>query len=285
MGASMQEVIIDTILDSVRIIPFLFLTYLVLEYFEHKAGNKTHHFIRKSGKAGPVVGGILGAFPQCGFSAAASSLYAGRVLSLGTLLAIYLSTSDEMLPILISESVSLTVILKILGIKIVIGILAGILIDILVRQKEDDHDHIHEMCEHDHCHCEKGVFQSALHHTINITIFLILVSFALNLFLFIVGEDALGSLIWNKPVIGQLLAGLVGMIPNCAASVVITQLYLEGAMSFGAMMAGLLSGAGIGILVLFRTNSSRRDNIRIAALLYTIGVVSGILIELSGFTI
>lgn len=285
----MWDVILDTLLDSIKLIPFLFLTYLVMEYLEHKTAGKAQNVIRKGGRLGPLFGGALGVVPQCGFSAAASNLYAGRVITLGTLMAIYLSTSDEMLPILLSEAdtVGVGTIFKILATKAVIGILCGFVIDLVIRPKKDDHDHIHEMCEHDHCHCGEGtgIFKSALVHTAQITLFIVLVSFALNTLLFFLGEDVLKNLILNKPVIGELLAGLVGLIPNCASSVVLTQLYLEGVMSFAACMSGLLAGSGVGILVLFRANRDKRENIKILCLLYFIGVAAGILMELTGFSI
>lgn len=283
----MLDVILDTLLDMTKLVPFLFLAYLAMEYLEHKAADKTQRFVQKSGRMGPVLGGVLGVIPQCGFAAAASNLYTGRVITLGTLLAIFLSTSDEMLPILISESVPLPVILKILGLKALIGILGGVIVDLIVRSRVNGNEHIHELCEHDHCHCKEGsgVLKAALSHTLQISLFLLLISFALNVFLYFLGEEALGYLLLNRPVIGQLLAGVVGLIPNCAASVVITTLYLEGAMSFGAMMSGLLVGSGVGILVLFRANRNRLENLKILGLLYALGVVSGIVIELLKITV
>ncbi|HKM33231.1 MAG TPA: putative manganese transporter [Lachnospiraceae bacterium] len=284
----MFDVILDTVIDCLKLLPFLFLTYLVMEYLEHKTAGKVQRVIQKGGHLGPLFGGVLGVVPQCGFSAAASNLYAGRVITLGTLIAIYLSTSDEMLPILISEADKVGVggILKILALKAVIGIIAGFIIDLLIRTKEDHGNHIHEICEHDHCHCAgSGIFKSALIHTGQIAGFILLVSFALNVILYFLGGDALKSLLLNKPVIGVLLAGLVGLIPNCAASVVLTQLYVEGAMSFAACMSGLLVGAGIGLLVLFRANRNKKENIMIVVLLYIIGVCAGLLMELLGFSI
>lgn len=285
----MLDVILDTLIDCAKLLPFLFLTYLVMEYLEHKTSGRLQETMKKGGRLGPLFGGVLGAVPQCGFSAAASNLYAGRVITLGTLMAIYLSTSDEMLPILISEADTIGVmpILKILALKAGIGIVAGFLIDLFVHPKKDEHDHIHEMCEHDHCHCGEGggVFRSALIHTAQITLFILLVSFVLNTVLFFLGEDALKNLILNKPVVGEMLAGLVGLIPNCAASVVLTQLYLEGAMSFAACMSGLLVGAGVGILVLFRANRDKKENIKIVLLLYIIGVTAGMLLDILHFSI
>lgn len=284
----MWDVILDTVLDSAKLIPFLFLTYLAMEFLEHRAAGKAEAVIQKGGRLGPLFGGILGVVPQCGFSAAASNLYAGRIITLGTLIAIFLSTSDEMLPILISEADSFGVvpILKILALKAVVGIVSGFLIDFIVKPKKEDQNHIHEICDHDHCHCEEGsILKSALIHTAQITLFIVLISFALNTVLFYLGDDVLKNLILNKPVVGEFLAGLVGLIPNCASSVVLTQLYLEGAMSFSACMSGLLVGSGIGILVLFRANRNKKENIKIVLLLYIIGVTVGMLINLIGFTV
>ena len=277
------HIIEHTLVDSLKLVPFLFLTYLVMEYLEHKAGDKVANFVNKAGKWGPLAGGIASAAPQCGFSAAASNLYAGRIISLGTLLAIYLSTSDEMLPILISERQPLDVILKIVLAKAAIGAAAGFCIDLIFkagRAHEDRHEHIHDLCRHENCHCEEGVLRSAVSHTLQITMFIILITFALNLFLEFGGEDVLVRLVLDKPVLGPMLAGIVGLIPNCASSVAITQLYLSGALSVGAMMAGLLTGSGVGLLVLFRVNHNRRENLSILGLVYLIGVTAGILMEL-----
>jgi len=276
-----------TLLEALKLVPFLFLTYLAMEYLEHKTGEKTKHMVKKAGKLGPVIGGIVGALPQCGFSAAASNLYAGRVITLGTLMAIFLSTSDEMLPIMISAKAPMKVIGSILAAKVVIGVIAGFVIDLVISRREKehghhhehDHEHIHELCEHEHCNCEKGIFRSAVKHTLQITFFIILITFALHLALEWIGEDVLANLILNKPVLGSVLAGVVGLVPNCASSVVITQLYLQGAMSVGAMMAGLLVGSGVGVLVLFRVNPDRKESGKIIGLLYVIGVLSGIVID------
>ena len=283
MGIYMEmlDVILDAVIDTVKLIPFLFLTYLAMEYLEHKTGSKAQRLVQRAGRFGPVIGGLLGVVPQCGFSAAASGLYTGRVITLGTLFAIYMSTSDEMLPILISEQAPIGLIGKILFAKAAIGIFAGMLIDFVLRKKGvEEHEHIHEICEHDHCHCEEGagVFRSALTHTLQISIFILVVTFGLNLILHFVGEDALANLVLNRRILGPALAGLIGLIPNCAGSVAITQLYLEGAMSIGSAMAGLLTGSGVGLLILFRMNPDKKENLKILALLYGIGVLAGILI-------
>ena len=289
----MLEVIEDTLIDAIKLLPFLFITYLIMEYIEHKMGEKSKKAIKKSGKFGPIIGGILGAFPQCGFSVSATNLYAGRVITLGTLIAVYLSTSDEMLPIFISETVSPIIILKILGIKLVIGIIAGILIDLIISliskknvKEEKEENEIGHICEEEHCHCnENGVIKSALKHTLNIFLFIILITFIINIIVHFVGEETISSWILNKPIIGPIITSLIGLIPNCAASVIITNMYLEEVISLGSMIAGLLTGAGVGLAVLFKTNNKLKENIGILALLYTIGAISGIIIELLGIAI
>lgn len=279
----MWDVILDTLLDTVKLVPFLFVTYLAMEYLEHKTGRKTQEMVRKAGKFGPMIGGVLGIVPQCGFSAAASGLYTGRVITLGTLMAIYLSTSDEMLPILISEQAPVGTIALILMSKAVIGIIAGFAIDIVFSSHREEEHHIHEICEQEHCHCgEGGIFRSALVHTAQIGLFILVVTFLLNLLLFLVGEEVLAGMVLNRKILGPILAGLAGMIPNCAGSVVITQLYLEGVIGTGAMLSGLLTGTGVGLLVLFRVNHDRKENLRILGLLYCIGVLVGIV---AGFVI
>lgn len=273
----MLEIIEHTLEDSLKLIPFLFLTYLAMEALEHKAGVKTQQLVRKAGRLGPLFGAAAGILPQCGFSAAASNLYAGKVISMGTLIAIYLSTSDEMLPILISEQAPPGLILPVLLTKAVIGIAAGFLVDLLFRRKEDHH--IHEMCEQERCHCEKGILRSAVSHTLQITVFILLITFGLNLILHNGGEQILGGILLNRPILGPVIAAIVGLIPNCAASVLLTQLYLEGILSIGSMMAGLLVGAGVGLLVLFKVNHDKKENLQIAGILYLVGIVAGIVID------
>lgn len=277
------NVIADSFIDSIKLLPFLFVTYLIMEYLEHKAGDKMQAAIRGAGKGGPVIGGILGIFPQCGFSTAASNLYAGRIITMGTLMAIFLSTSDEMLPILISENVGAEMIVKVLAVKVVVAVAVGFVIDCIFRKGEKDMQ-IGHLCEQHHCHCENGIWKSALHHTIEIYIYILLVTLVLNLLIAWVGEDMLGSIILNRPVVGAMIAGLVGLIPNCAASVIITKLYLEGVLSAGAMAAGLLAGTGVGLLVLCRVNDNRKENLQLISILYVTGVVAGIVVEMLGIT-
>lgn len=284
-----EHAISHTFEESLKLLPFLLITYIIMEAIEDKIGEHAQGFVQTSGKFGPIIGGILGAFPQCGFSAAAASLYAGHVITRGTLIAIFLSTSDEMLPIMISQKVPMQMIFSVLGMKVVIGILGGFLVDILlhiVRKQPRHHVDIHHMCDHDHCHCEEGsVIKSAIRHTIHIFLFILVITFAFNFVVEIVGKESLSRFILNQPLLGSVLSGIVGLLPNCAASVVITQLYLDGAMSLGAMMSGLLVGAGVGLVVLFKTNDSMRENLELTGMLYVIGVVAGILIDFLGITL
>lgn len=281
----MLEIIEDTLIDSIKLIPFLFITYLIMEYIEHKTKDKTKEAIKKSGKFGPLIGGVLGIVPQCGFSVSATNLYAARVITLGTLIAVYLSTSDEMLPIFISEAVPVTTILKILGVKLLIGVVAGFMIDFVIRlvnKGKQEEEKIIDLCEKEHCHCENGIVKSALKHTINIFIFILLFTFILNVIIYLIGEETIAGFLTNQPILGPVIAGIIGLIPNCASSVLLTQMYLENVISAATMISGLLVGAGVGLAVLFKTNKGIKQNLKITALLYVIGVVSGILIELIG---
>lgn len=284
----MWDAILDSLIDTVKLIPFLLITYIIMEFIEHKTSHKTKDAIKKSGHFGPLIGGILGVVPQCGFSAAASSLYSVRIITLGTLIAVFLSTSDEMLPILISEAVDVRIILSILGIKLVIAVIVGFIIDLFFRKKfetSEDEPEIKDLCEHEHCHCEHGIFKSALKHTINITLYIFIISLVLNIIIYFIGEDNLAHILNSTPIIGPIIASLVGLIPNCASSVIITQLYLSKVLNFATMIAGLLVNTGVGLLILFRTNKNLKENIKITVLLFAIGVIFGIIFDLIGFNI
>ncbi len=298
--------VLDAVIDSLKLLPFLFITYLVMEYIEEKAGERSGAVVGKAGRFAPLAGGLLGVVPQCGFSAAASNLYAGRVITPGTLIAIFLSTSDEMLPILISERVEGTFIIGVLALKVVIGVVAGYIVDFVYyscMKKQHQSIDIHHICEKEHCHCHEhehkhdheenheghehghdhghgGIVLPAVKHTVSVFAFILIFSIILNLLLSFIGEDTLGQLIYNRPVISEILAGIVGLIPNCASSVLLTQLYLEGVLSFAAMMSGLLVNAGVGLLVLFRINDNRKENLVITGTLYAIGVICGCIIEI-----
>ena len=277
----MLDIILDTLIDSIKLLPFLFVTYLILEYLEHKTGGKAQNVIKKSGKFGPAIGSLLGIVPQCGFSAAAANFYAGRVISLGTLIAIFLSTSDEMLPILISEAAPISLIGKVILIKLLIGMVCGFIIDLFSKfnnKEKNIEKEIEHLCDHDHCDCEHGVVKSAIKHSLNIFVFIIIVSFILNLLIHFIGEDTISSIFNSNKILGPILASFVGLIPNCASSVILTQLNLSGVIPLSTMISGLLVNAGLGLLVLFRVNNNIKENIFITTLLYVIGVLSGFIL-------
>lgn len=277
------DILTETLLDTIKLLPFLFITYLIMEYIEHKTSEKVKTTIKKSGKFGPLLGAIAGIFPQCGFSVSATNLYAARVITLGTLMAVYLTTSDEMLPILLSESVPITIILTILGIKLVIGIIAGLLIDTVIkfRKKENvEEQKIEELCEHEHCHCEEGVIRSAIKHTINIIIFIFIISLIIHIVIHSIGEQAIANLVSQNIVLGPIVAGIIGLIPNCASSVILTQLFIENVITMPVLIAGVSVNAGVGLLVLFKTNKNLKENLAILGMLYAIGVLSGMILQI-----
>ncbi len=279
------EVLQDTAIDTIKLLPFLFITYLIMEYIEHKTSNKVKDVIKKSGKFGPLLGAIVGIFPQCGFSVSATNLYAGRVITLGTLISVYLATSDEMLPILLTEAVPAGTIFTILGIKLVLGIVAGFIIDFVIRmfrkeKVEEQEEKIEEICEHEHCHCEEGIVTSAIKHTLNITIFIFFITLVLNGIIAYIGEDTIAHFISKNVILGPIVAGLIGLIPNCASSVILTELFINNVISMPVLISGVAVNAGVGLLVLFKTNKNVKENIKIVGILYLIGVLAGIILEL-----
>ena len=283
-GDVMLDIIVDSFVDVLKLIPFLFIAFLILEYIEHKLSKKNEKILTNNKKYGPIIGGVLGAFPQCGFSAMASKLFSSRVITLGTLIAVYLSTSDEMLPIMISNGVSVIVILKIIGIKVILGIVLGLIIDLIYKKKLSHQAVIHEECLDEHCHCERGIFKSSFHHTISITVYLLITILILNFIIYFVGEEHIREFLLNNKG-AYFISSLIGLIPNCASSVIMSEIYLSGMISFGSLLSGLLTGAGVGLLVLFKTNHNLKENIFIVILLYIIGVIIGYLIDLVGIVI
>lgn len=347
----------DALIDSVKLIPFLLVTYLLMEWLEQRTEEKQKQYMQSAGAFGPLAGGALGIVPQCGFSCVAANLYSGGVITAGVVLAVFMSTSDEMLPIFISHTVNAGTIIRILLTKMCIAVVTGYAVDLANKyirrrylagrktkrtasSKNDNskntvnaecthnckdththngksvhvhdeknmhtHDeksththhghihydgtdieekHIHDLCEQEHCNCEDGIWMSALKHTLKITVFILAVSFVLNIIIGIAGEDAIGRLLGDVPFLGEAMAALIGLIPNCAPSVIITELYLDGMLSSGAMMSGLLVSAGVGLLVLFRMNRHRlKENIMVVGTLYVTSVCWGLLINLLGIT-
>lgn len=342
--------------DTLALVPFLFVTYIALEALEHAAGNRANAVVRRAGAAGPVAGALLGVVPQCGFSAMAATLYAGRVVTLGTLVAVFLSTSDEMLPMLVAERVDAGLLFRVLGLKVLVALITGVLADLAIRalrknarvhaflrrtvlsvcrdgmeadvvdqmaEGGETAEHICRLCEQDHCGCghdhahvhedEHGheyghehadghvagcdhghdhaggrfgivgpIVMSAVSHTVQVSLFIFLVTFALVLVLETAGEDALAAFLSGNQLLAVFASALVGLVPNCSASVVITQLYLEGVLGFASLMAGLLTSAGVGYLVLFRTNRHPRENAVIVVGLFLVACVWGLVFAALG---
>lgn len=310
------DVLADSVIDTLKLIPFLLVTYLAMEALEHFASNKVKEAVEHAGAAGPVVGALLGALPQCGFSAMAATLFSGRVVTAGTLVAVILSTSDEMIPVFLAHQEPASRMLSIIAIKVVLGIAAGLLLDLVLRllhRAGDGHTHIHELCEREHCHCEEadeleelddnhhdhgdhhghhehghhhdyghshhgawGIVRSACVHTAQVTAFIFLISLLFGLIIEGLGVDSIRSMLAYHPVRATFIAALVGLIPNCGASVAIAELFLDGTLATGPMLAGLLSSGGVGLLVLWRTNADARQNVYVTLLVYVAAVLAGL---------
>ena len=276
----MKEVILDTIVDSLKLIPFLLVAFLIIELLEHKLNNKTKNIITKSKKIGPIIGSLLGVIPQCGFSVMATNLYITRIITLGTLISIYLSTSDEMLIIMISEKVEISLILKILLIKIFFGIVYGLIIDKIINKKKKDKETNYELCDKEHCDCNHSILLSAIKHTLHITLFIFIITLIINTIFTLLGDNYLSKILLNNSILSPFITSLIGLIPNCAASVILTELYLNSTISLGALIGGLLTSSGSSLLVLIKNNKNQKENLSIILLLYTLGILSGIIIEL-----
>ena len=282
----MLDVVFEVLIDSLKLLPFLFISYFIIELIEHKSSDKMEHMLRKSGIFGPAIGSALGIVPQCGFSVTASNLYAGKVITVGTLIAVFLSTSDEAIPIFLSHPDSLSKLLPIILIKFLVALVFGIIIDLFVnklrsKKEADDEkvsEHIHHMCKD--CNCDDNILLSVLKHTLNIFVFILVVSFILEFAIYFIGDENFSKILMKDSIFQPVISSLIGLIPNCASSVLLTELYLEGSISFASIISGLLTGAGIGIVVLFKINDNIKENIKILLGVYGIGVFVGIMIEI-----
>lgn len=277
----MLDIIKDTLLDGIELLPFLFIAFFIIELIEHKLSNKGKKVLSTKGKLAPLVGSLFGLIPQCGFSVLATNLYVTRIISLGTLISIYLTTSDEMLPILLGEQVSWKIILMILGIKFVVGLICGYGIDFILRNKNKVRVN-YDICSDEHCGCNHGhsILKSSLIHTFKTFIFLIIITFVINIAFEYVGSPILAKIFLKDSFLGPFVTSLIGLIPTCGASIMITELYLNGAISLASAMAGLLTGSGVAILVLFKSNKNLKENLMILGIVYGLGVFFGIIIQL-----
>ena len=275
------EVFGEPVIDTLKILPLLFLAYLLMELLEKKASKKMENALGKLGKCGPLVGSLLGCVPQCGFSGASANLYTAGIITEGTLIAVFLSTSDEALVLLFSSLSSFDVIGKLVLVKIIIGILAGFLIDFINKKRRIQKVPV-DMCRDCGCDEDEGIFKPALKHTIKVGFFVFIVNFVLFNIASVLGENFIHSILLSGSFFQPFITALVGLIPNCAVSAAITELYCDGALSFGSAVAGLCSGAGVGLAILFKANPIKKENFRIIAWLYAIAVVSGIVLNLLG---
>lgn len=271
----MLDAILDGVIDTVKIVPFLFISFFIIEILEHKFNSNKK--LEKAGKFGPLFGSLLGIVPQCGIASIASNLYVTGIISVGTLISVFLSTSDEMIPILLSENVSLKFIFIVLAIKFLVGVASGFVID-LFYQKKNIEDY--SLCEEEHCHCEEHIFISALKHTVNISLFILVVNILLNLIFSYGLEDLLSNLLLSDSIFSPFITSLIGLIPNCASSIIITKLYLVSSISFGSLIAGLLTNSGIALIILAKTNKNKKENLTIILLTYLIGVLVGIILNI-----
>ena len=286
VGSFLEEVLFHGIIDTLPLIPFLFLTYLLMEFIEHSSSEKTVGFLKKAGPFGPLLGAGTGIIPQCGFSSVASNLYCTRIISMGTLVAVFLSTSDEMLPLLISNSeIGAKKIAFILIYKFTVALIVGFALDAILRllNKDKKDIDIDELCENDNCHCERGILYSAIHHTVKITIFIFLCTVVINMAIFFIGNDNISKIMYDKPVISHIIAAVFGLIPNCSASVALTEFYTSGFITLGTMLSGLFAGSGAGLLVLLKVNKHKGANLFIIGMLILSGILFGLIADIINF--
>ena len=283
----MIDIITETLIDSIKILPFLFLSYLLIEYIEHKSSHKLEKALSASGKYSKVVGSILGIIPQCGFSAVAANLFSSRVITIGTLVAVFLATSDEAIPILLTYPEKSKDLIMILVIKFIIAVVAGTIIDAILNLKKNKeakfdndemHTHMHDICKD--CDCDHGLLKSSIKHTLSIFLFLVVINFIINIAVELIGDENFSKIILSGSILQPFVASIIGLIPNCAASVLLSKLYVDGALSLGSIIAGLSTGAGVGGIILFKTNKNLKENLSILGLVYLIGAFCGIFIDL-----
>lgn len=305
----MSEIFLDALIDSAKMLPFLFLIYVGIELLEYKFGNKIKKSVQKAGAAGPFLGAAAGSLPQCGFSVITTALYSQRLVTIGTLLAVYLATSDEAIPMILSQPDKAGIILPLILTKVGIAVIAGYAIDFVFRKRnretlahinsyhsgQDNPQHHHEEIDNKTACCGhhassltkkipvKEIFIHPIIHTLKIFVFIFIVSFLINLFFFFLGENVLAKILLSGTIFQPVIAALIGLIPNCASSVAITELYLQGVISYGSVISGLSAGGGLGLLVLFKEEKNKHEIWKIVGLLFSISVIAGIIIQLLGF--
>jgi len=280
---SIFDTLLDALWDTFKILPFLFIAFLLIEFLEHKAQDKIKHFFTRAGSAGPAIGTLLGCIPQCGFSVMCANLYSSGIITRATLLAVFLATSDEAIILLATAENGGFEVFRLLLTKIIIALVFGYFLYSLDKKHHTEHHHhSHDLCEHDHCGCEEngGVLRPALIHTVKVFGFLLIFTIIIDIAVLFIGTDRLSQVLLSNSVFQPLLSALIGFIPNCASSVILTGLYIDGALSFGSLISGLCVNAGAGLLVLFRDKTKIKDNLKILLLLYISSVVPGLILHL-----
>lgn len=279
------DALLDALKDTAWALPFLFAAYLLMEILERHSEILAGKLFSRKKYFGPLIGSALGLIPQCGFSAAMSNLFCGGVIQVGTLIAVFLATSDEALILLIQGAVAGTVevapIIKLLAAKFTAGIIFGYILNFFFRKHENDRD-ISDMCQDEHCGCEtsRTVWKPAIIHTLKMVIWIFVICLALNILIALVGEETIARWIGGNFFFQPLLTALVGLIPNCAVSVLFTQLYISGSLNFASTVAGLCTGAGLGLIVLFKMNRNKKECFMTVGLLYICGALTGLILNL-----
>lgn len=278
MLAVLIESLIDAVVDTIKITPFLFVAYLIMEYIEHKSAEWVHKLLCTDNKLAPIIAAALGIIPQCGFSTLSAGLYCGGMLSAGTLLAIFITTSDEFI-LLAAGKIAAEIIILVLAIKFVLGAIIGLVTDRIIKPKHD-HNHIHEICEHGKCHCDSdNIVLAALKHCLITLLFILAANFVINSAVAIIGIDTICMYVSRYPIFDVIFCAVVGLIPTCAGSIVITSLYIDQVISLGALVSGLIAGAGTGVLVLLKSTKQRRNVLYILLALFLIALSAGFFIK------
>lgn len=279
----LKEVLLDTSIDCVKMLPFLFAAFLLIEALEHYSGDLTVKILAKVGKAGPIVGAAAGCVPQCGFSVMAANLYAGGIISVGTLISVFIATSDEALIIIMGNPGRGKEMMFLLIVKVIVAVIAGYAVDTFLAKKISTEKQNGKLCSRCGCHGTKGhIIRPALNHTVKIFIYLFIFTGFLNWCIEVFGIQQMSEFLLGNTIFQPFIAALVGFIPNCAGSVILTQLYLNHAISFASVISGLSTGAGVGLIVLFKMNQDKKENLKIMGVLYVTAILAGIILEIMG---
>ena len=280
--SAVWEICKDVLIDGARMIPFLLFAFLLIELVEKYTGEKRDRILMKGNKAGPIIGALFGCIPQCGFSVVAANLYAERLVSVGTLLAVFMSTSDEAIIVMLGYPKSGGKILTILVLKVVIAIVVGYLVDLFCKRKRFSVKQ-ESVWEERGCSCcggHDGILKAVVSHSLKTLLYIMLFSMVLNVVIEGIGIERIQEILMNDSPFQIILSASVGLIPNCASSILITELYMKGVLALPAVMAGLLASGGMGLIVLWKNNRDKKENLKITAMLYIGSIVIGVILQI-----